>query len=321
MPSGNSGTARTSIASGEPKPERYVGRFAPSPTGPLHIGSLTTAVASFVHARQRGGEWLVRIEDIDPPREMPGAADSILRTLEAFELPWDGAVLYQSSRLAAYVKAAEKLLRTGRAFRCSCTRSDLRSAGKSGAARYPGTCRSRSDHARATSIRARVEAGELNFVDGLQGSRTVDLHATVGDYVIVRRDGLIAYHLAVVVDDASQDITTIVRGVDLLDSTPVHLHLQRALGLPAPKYFHLPVITNAAGQKLSKQTHAPEVDSMDPRGAATQVLEYLGLLIPEEVRGAAPGELWAWAIANWAIESLAGSTALRSELVEPPKVD
>jgi glutamyl-Q tRNA(Asp) synthetase len=286
----------------------------------LHIGSLTTAVASFVHARQHAGDWLVRIEDIDPPREMPGAVDRILRALEAFELPWDGAVLYQSTRLAVYMSTAERLLRNGRAFRCSCTRRELRTVSKASGARYPGTCRSRSEHARATSIRARVDAGELAFVDGLQGPRTVDLAMTTGDYVIVRRDGLVAYHLAVVVDDADQGITTIVRGVDLLESTPIHLHLQRAIGVPTPQYLHLPVVTNAAGQKLSKQTHAAAVDGMDRRAAAMQVLEYLGLRVPEEARGAAPRELWAWAIDNWSIESLAGRTTLQSQkLVEPPK--
>jgi glutamyl-Q tRNA(Asp) synthetase len=301
---------------------RYVGRFAPSPTGPLHIGSLTTAVASFVHARQRGGEWLLRIEDVDPPREMPGAADGILRALETFELHWDRAVLYQSTRLATYMNAAEKLLSAGRAFRCSCTRRDIRAESKASAPRYPGTCRSRSEHARATSIRARVDSGEIAFVDGLQGSLRVDLAATTGDYIIVRRDGLVAYHLAVVIDDFDQGITTVVRGVDLLDSTPIHLHLQRELGLPAPQYLHLPVITNAAGQKLSKQTHAAAVEGMDRHAAAAQVLEYLGLRVPTDVRGAAPGELWAWAIDNWTIESLAGRTTLPCrELVEPPKVD
>jgi glutamyl-Q tRNA(Asp) synthetase len=286
----------------------------------LHIGSLTTAVASFVHARQHAGDWLVRIEDIDPPREMQGAADRILRALEAFELPWDGAVLNQSTRLAVYMSTAEKLLRNGRAFRCSCTRREVRTGSKASGARYPGTCRSRSQHARSTSIRVRVDAGELEFVDGLQGPRTVDLAATTGDYVIVRRDGLVAYHLAVVVDDADQGITTIVRGVDLLESTPIHVHLQRALGLPTPQYLHLPVVTNAAGQKLSKQTHAAAVDEMDRGAAAVQVLEYLGLRVPEEARGATPRELWAWAIDNWSIESLAGRPTLQFQrLVEPPK--
>ena len=286
----------------------YVGRFAPSPTGPLHLGSLATAVASFVHARQARGEWLVRIEDIDPPREVPGAADDILRTLEAFELEWDRAVLYQSSRLAAYDEVAQRLLADGRAFRCRCSRSEIRAANEGESGRYPGTCRDRHIAPRDAATRVRVDSGRVVFEDGLQGPIETDLAATLGDYVIVRRDGLPAYHLAVVLDDAEQGVTTIVRGIDLLDSTAAHVHLQRVLGLATPRYCHLPVVVNEHGQKLSKQTGATPV-ARDGTAAAT-VLALLGLAVPPALARERPGALWRWAIERWSIDSLKGRRAL-----------
>jgi glutamyl-Q tRNA(Asp) synthetase len=289
----------------------YVGRFAPSPTGPLHIGSLATAVASFLHARQSAGSWLVRIEDIDPPREVRGAADEILRTLEAYDLFWDGAAIFQSARRAAYEDACARLLSSGLAFRCSCTRSALRTDGDGPAGPYPGTCRLRASHDDATAVRVRVaERSTIRFVDGLQGRIETDLAKVTGDYVIWRRDGLPAYHLAVVIDDADERITTVVRGVDLLDSTAVHLHLQATLGLPSPAYFHLPVVVNAEGQKLSKQTGAAPIDRSNPSATAATVLGLLGARLPAELGGAAPRELWAWAAANWRIEELRGRRAL-----------
>ena len=292
----------------------YVGRFAPSPTGPLHIGSLATAVASFLHARQASGSWLVRIEDIDPPREMPGAADEILRTLEACDLDWDGAVVFQSTRRALYDSACSRLLNAGVAFRCSCTRSALR-ADDGAIGPYPGTCRETTRHDRQTAVRVRVEPGTERFVDGVQGPIETRLCETTGDYVIWRRDGLPAYHLAVVADDAEQRVTTVVRGVDLLDSTAVHLHLQRALGLPSPAYFHVPVVVNADGQKLSKQTGAPPIDRSEPHRAAATVLEILGARIPAELLGARPRELWGWAATNWRIDGLRGRRELTSPTV------
>ena len=282
---------------------RYVGRFAPSPTGPLHIGSLVTAVASYLHARQARGEWLVRIEDIDPPREVPGAADSILYTLEALELEWDRPVVYQSSRLAAYGAAAERLLEQNLAFRCSCSRSGIRAHGEAQAIRYPGTCRERRLPPGDTSVRARVNPGLVTFVDGLQGRVETDLAAASGDYVIVRRDGLPAYHLAVVLDDSEQGVTTIVRGVDLLQSTPVHIHLQGVLGLTTPLYYHLPVVVNEQRQKLSKQTGAQPVGT-EKAGLAARVLTLLGLPVPAEVAVERPAIVWRWALAHWSINTL-----------------
>jgi glutamyl-Q tRNA(Asp) synthetase len=287
----------------------YVGRFAPSPTGPLHLGSLVTAVASFLHARQAGGEWLVRIEDIDPPREAAGAAEHILRTLEAFELHWDRPVVFQSTRLAAYAAAAEGLLGTGRAFRCRCSRSEIRAANEGESGRYPGTCRGLRIPPGDAAVRARVDVGRVVFEDGLQGVIETDLAASLGDYVIVRRDALPAYHLAVVLDDAEQGVTTIVRGVDLLDSTAAHLHLQGALGLETPQYYHLPIVVNAQRQKLSKQTGATAVDAHD-RGTAAAVLELLGLAVPREQARESPGVLWQWALERWSIDPLRGRREL-----------
>jgi glutamyl-Q tRNA(Asp) synthetase len=288
----------------------YVGRFAPSPTGPLHLGSIVTAVASFLHARQAGGEWLVRIEDIDPPREVAGAAAAILRTLESLRLEWDRSVLYQSSRFADYRAAAADLLAKGKAFRCDCSRTAIRAANESATTRYPGTCRNRGLSGQDTAIRAFVAEGtDIRFVDGLQGEQSVPLDTTIGDYVVMRRDGLPSYHLAVVLDDAAQGITTVVRGVDLLESTPVHIHLQRTLGLPSPAYLHLPVLVNAAGQKLSKQTGAVPV-AIGDASVAARALELLGLDVPADVRREQPGSLWQWALAHWRIDSLRGQRAI-----------
>jgi glutamyl-Q tRNA(Asp) synthetase len=281
----------------------YVGRFAPSPTGPLHLGSLVAAVASYLHARQARGEWLLRIEDIDPPREVPGAADSILRALAALDLEWDRSVLHQSSRLASYRGAAEQLVAAGGAFRCRCSRSEIRAGNEGQSSRYPGTCRDRHVPPGDAAIRARVEPGVVVIDDGLQGRIETDLGATSGDYVIVRRDGLPAYHLAVVIDDAEQGITTIVRGVDLLDSTANHVHLQRTLALPTPSYFHVPVVVNALKQKLSKQTGAHPIDAAE-RGIAARVLGLLGLRVPVELEREPPRVLWQWAIERWSIDAL-----------------
>ncbi len=296
-------------ATDNPSPEsRYVGRFAPSPTGPLHIGSLTTAVASYLHARQSGGEWLLRIEDIDPPREVAGASQQILAALEALELHWDRPVLYQSSRLEIYKEAARQLFGAGLAYRCSCSRSQLRAKG---ATRYPGICRTRKTHDGPTALRARVDDAGESFVDDLQGVVRSTLRESTGDFVIVRRDGLPAYHLAAVLDDAFQGVTTIVRGIDLLDTTAAHGHLRKLLNLPDPRYLHVPVIVNARDQKLSKQTGARGVDIGASAELAATALDYLGAPIPDDLRGARPAELWTWARQHWSVESLKGMRSIR----------
>jgi len=293
----------------------YRGRFAPSPTGPLHLGSLLAAVGSFLEARSRGGQWLVRIEDIDPPREPPGAADAIIRALEAFELHWDGEIVFQSTRVEAYNAALDRLVADGRAFPCVCSRRDIAETnaarGRAGSRVYPGTCRSGpSSRRRSRVLRLRTDNTPVGIDDRLQGRFEQALETEVGDFVLRRRDGLVAYQLAVVVDDAWQGITDVVRGIDLLDSTPRQVRLQRDLGVPTPGYMHLPVILTAGGEKLSKQTGAPAVDPARAGELAWHVLHLLGQDPPEELRRAAPGELWTWAQTHWRPQQLAGRRSI-----------
>lgn len=286
-------TATADPCSAESRP-RYRGRFAPSPTGLLHLGSLFAAVASFLRARERGGDWLVRIEDIDPPREVPGAADEILRQLEHAALDWDGAVLRQSAHLERYRDAAARLHRQGIAYRCSCSRREIASHPASGpvGTRYPGTCRAHAPGAAArTALRVRSPEGPVIIQDALQGNESVDIDTRTGDVVIWRRDDLPAYHLAVVVDDAWQHITEVVRGFDLFAATAPHLHLQRVLELPVPAYAHLPVLVDSQGEKLSKQSHAAPVNPRAMSSAVGQCLELLGWRVPRELAGAPPSDL------------------------------
>ncbi|UCC57399.1 MAG: tRNA glutamyl-Q(34) synthetase GluQRS [Gammaproteobacteria bacterium] len=261
----------------------YRGRFAPSPTGPLHFGSLVAAVASYLDARHHGGEWLVRMEDLDPPREMPGAADGILWTLERYGLHWDGEVIYQSHRSTEYQVALEQLDANGRLYGCACTRKEIADTSLPGvdAAVYPGTCRNGLPEGReARALRVRVDSAEVKIEDSLQGSTRQHLGREVGDFVVRRADKLVAYQLAVVVDDAAQQITHIVRGADLLDSTPRQVYLQRLLELPTPAYLHLPVAINTTGEKLSKQTGAPPVDDAEPVSVLLDVLQFLRQDVP-----------------------------------------
>jgi len=282
----------------------YVGRFAPSPTGDLHLGSLAAAAASYLHARQAGGEWLVRIEDIDPPREVPGSADSILRTLEALDLEWDRDVRRQSARLDVYLAFGERLFAAGAAYYCRCSRQQIRAL--AGEDRYPGTCREKRLPREDAALRLRVADVETSFRDGVRGDVSRRIAETEGDFVIVRRDGLPAYHLAVVVDDADQRVSDIVRGADLLESTPLHIDLQRRLGFPSPRYWHIPLVTNATGEKLSKGTGAEAIDVRQASDSVTRVLRLLGLDPPREMQGARPRELWQWAVSLWNIARLGG---------------
>ncbi len=280
--------------------DSYTGRFAPSPTGPLHLGSLLTALASYLDARSRSGIWRVRMEDLDPPREMSGAADSILRTLERYGLHWDGTVLYQSQRHALYEEAVQQLLQKKLAFYCTCSRKDLQLLG---ATAYPGTCRHQHTLPRTDfAIRAQVNDTPITFDDALQGHCTFNLSTDGGDFIIKRKDGLYAYHLAVVIDDVAQSITHIVRGSDLLDSTPRHIHLQRLLGLPTPHYAHLPVLVNAQGQKLSKQTFAAPLPEDNPVPALFACLQSLGQHPPAELQQASRDELLHWGTAHWSLQ-------------------
>jgi len=267
----------------------YTGRFAPSPSGPLHMGSLIAALASWLDARAAGGRWLVRIEDLDRPRCVPGADQEILRCLAQLGLDWDGDVVYQSERLPLYRAALERLGTL--TYWCGCTRREIADSSlglaADGAHIYPGTCRAGAPRpARALRVRTRREA--IGFVDRVQGHHEQVLERDIGDFVLYRADGRFAYQLAVVVDDAAQGITDVVRGADLLDSTPRQIYLQRLLGLPAPRYLHVPVALDAAGEKLSKQTGALSLDA-SPR-AIQRALSFLGQ---------PPAASLAEAVGNW----------------------
>ncbi len=287
----------------------YVGRFAPSPTGPLHLGSLVAAVGSYLDARAQGGRWLLRMEDLDPPREMAGAADSILRTLENLGFGWDGPVLYQSSRIAAYGSAAARLQQVGAAFPCACTRSEIADSAMHGLEGpiYPGTCRRGLPPGReGRALRLKVPDETLCFDDGLQGRVCQALARDIGDFIVRRADGCYAYQLAVVVDDAWQGVTHVVRGADLLLSTPRQILLQRRLGLPTPGYSHLPVLVDAAGDKLSKQTQAAPVDGLPGPEVLWRSLHLLRQGPPEALRHASIGEIWEWASGHWNRDVLKG---------------
>ena len=282
--------------------DHYRGRFAPSPTGPLHFGSLVAAAGSYLEAKSRGGLWLLRIEDLDPPREQAGAADAILRTLEACGMAWDGDIMYQSQRSEAYRAALARLEAQGLVYVCGCSRGEIADSGLSpdGALIYPGTCRNGlAPGKKARSTRVRVDHALVEFEDAVQGKIHQDLATEAGDFVLSRADGLYAYQLAVVVDDAEQRITDVVRGADLLASTPRQIYLQRLLGLPTPRYLHLPAAVNAAGEKLSKQTQAAPVDARDPVPALAQVMEFLGQAPPAQLRRSTVAEFWSWALSHW----------------------
>jgi len=277
----------------------YVGRFAPSPTGPLHFGSLVAALASWLDARAAGGRWLVRIEDVDTTRTVRGAADDMLRTLEAIGLTWDGEIAYQSRRTALYEAALDRLRTQGLVYRCRCSRKEIADSGLAGleGAIYPGTCRELGLETRVEGAdRMRADAEPIAFVDRVQGLIRHSVAADVGDFVLKRRDGLHAYQLAVVVDDADQGITDVVRGADLLWSTPRQIALQRRLGLTTPRYLHFPVATNAQGEKLSKQTLAPAVSGESPAVAIAEALAFLGQPDPASRE---PAEMLAAAVRNW----------------------
>lgn len=280
----------------------YRGRFAPSPTGPLHFGSLAAALGSWLDARSQRGEWLLRMDDLDRPREMPGAADAILATLDACGLEWDGSVLYQSTRDAVYAAALAQLLRDELVFPCTCTRKEIADSAlrPDGESIYPGTCRNGIASGRvARAWRLRVGETVIATEDAIQGRLGQDLENEIGDFVVKRADGLFAYQLAVVVDDAEQGITDIVRGADLLDSTPRQIYIQRLLGLHTPRYAHLPVAVNARGEKLSKQTLAIAVNAGDAASAMTMALRFLGQQPPAGLARATPREVLDWGVAHW----------------------
>ena len=328
----------------QPAPH-YRGRFAPSPTGPLHFGSLVAAVGSYLDAKHHHGTWLVRMEDLDLPRCMPGAADDILRTLDAFGLHSDEPVIYQSQRTAAYEEVLQQLKDKGAAYPCCCTRKEIADSALHGIEGpvYPSTCRNgipagregrawrvRTDilnrHSRAsgnpviqnaffsTPLDSRLRGNDeisrpdeiTSFEDTLQGCLAQCLETEIGDFVVKRADGLFAYQLAVVVDDAFQNITHIVRGADLLHSTPRQIHLQRLLGLPTPHYLHLPIAVNAQGEKLSKQTLAPAIATDRIVTTLISVLDFLRQQPPAVLQDGSVEEVLGWAVKNWQPERLKG---------------
>ncbi|HSH55132.1 MAG TPA: tRNA glutamyl-Q(34) synthetase GluQRS [Methylotenera sp.] len=280
----------------------YVGRFAPSPTGPLHFGSLIAAVASYLEAKSQQGKWLVRMEDLDKPREMQGAADDILRTLLAFGFEWDDDVVYQSQRTALYQDAFEKLQSEGLIYPCSCSRKEIADSATNGIEGlvYPGTCRAGMTQSRTQyAWRIRVTDEILSFDDAIQGSQSQQLKRDIGDFVLKRADGLFAYQLAVVVDDASQHITHIVRGADLLSSTPRQIYLQRLLGFKQPLYAHIPLAVNKQGEKLSKQNLALPINKQHANQLVFDALVFLGQNPPLSVKQSSLSEIWQWAKKNW----------------------
>ncbi|MFI4889601.1 MAG: tRNA glutamyl-Q(34) synthetase GluQRS [Steroidobacterales bacterium] len=302
----NTATATTATAEGAclsaaSAPRGYIGRFAPSPTGDLHLGSLFTAVASYLDARTHRGQWLLRVEDLDRPREVPGATARILDTLAAFGFEWPEPVLYQSARIEIYQDVINDLDKKNLIYRCRCSRRDLIDE-----ERYPGTCRERHwDSGPPAALRLRVEPGTVEFTDAIQGRFRQDVALAIGDFIVQRRDKIIAYCLAVVIDDAAQGVTHVVRGADLLDNTPRQIHLQRILGLPTPQYAHVPVLVEADGAKLAKSRRSIAVQA---HGAARQLCEVfalLGLGPPAALRTANVAEAWSWALERWDSRRLA----------------
>jgi glutamyl-Q tRNA(Asp) synthetase len=287
------------------------GRFAPSPTGLLHQGSLMTALGSYLFARTLSHKWLIRVEDLDRPRVVPGAVDAILRTLETCGFEWDGPVLRQSSRGAAYEAALHRLLAQGAVYSCHCSRSRLNAEAEGV---YPGTCRHNSTPGGLPpALRFRTDRGHepVRFVDELQGVVEQQVERAVGDFVIRRRDGLFAYQLAVVVDDADQGVTFVARGADLLDNTPRQILLQQALGLPTPRYAHLPLLVEPDGSKLAKSRHAVPVDPAEAARHLWSALAQLRQDPPADLQRATPRELLGWAVAHWDPSPLSGVREIR----------
>lgn len=292
----------------------YIGRFAPSPTGPLHFGSLVAAVASYCEARKNKGQWLVRMEDLDKPREIKGAATTILHQLEAFGFEWDGTVLYQSERNTFYNQALETLKTKQLVYPCTCTRKEIADSGSTCGIEgviYPGTCLRHPIKPNAPiAWRIKTNNSKISFQDAIQGEISQILNTDIGDFILNRADGLFAYQLAVVVDDAEQGVTHIVRGADLLDSTPRQIYLQHSLGYSTPQYAHVPVASNAAGEKLSKQTLAKPIIELHANRLIFDALDFLGQQPDSILQDSSLNELWQWAFSNWDIEKIPRQRAI-----------
>lgn len=286
----------------------YIGRFAPSPSGSLHFGSLVAAMASYLDARAHGGTWLVRIEDIDPPREPHGASGRILQALEAYGMLWDRDVLFQSHRHSAYDDVLTVLQQEHKLYPCTCTRKKL--AGHNGV--YPGYCRNVWQDAapgEPHGLRLRCQDTVIHFHDRIQGEQSYNL-AALGDFLLKRKDGLYAYQLAVSVDDAFQGVTHVVRGVDLLDSTPRQLYLQSQLSMAHPVYAHIPVVTLGDGSKLSKQNHAPGIPLDNPRPQLIKAFTALGLEPEPDLQSCTTADIISWGVQHWSLHNLLGKREL-----------
>jgi glutamyl-Q tRNA(Asp) synthetase len=294
---------------------RYRGRFAPTPSGPLHFGSIVAAVGSYLEARAHDGEWHVRIDDLDPPRVVPGAADAILRCLEALGFEWDGAVVRQSQRIPAYHAAFHRLRTAGLVYPCACSRKQIAASTRMGADGpiYPGACRSGMPEGQcARSWRIRTEGAVVRFDDLVLGPQTYDVERESGDFMLYRADGVYIFQLASAVDDAEHGMTHVVRGADLLESSARQTWLLGRLGKQPPAYTHLPVAVDTHGQKLSKQTHARPVDPARPT-ALWHALAFLGQRPPPALQGADASDLWSWAKAHWQLARVPRSRALPVE--------
>ena len=297
----------------------YRGRFAPSPTGPLHFGSLIAAMGSYLQAKHQHGTWLIRIDDIDPAREQKGASKAILKALEVFGFEWDEDVLYQSSHLKRYQEAINDLIKQQKAYPCSCSRkSILKETGQcndEGEVIYPGLCRYGPliNKAETTdySIRLRCNNDAICFNDPIQGKHTINLEKHIGDFIIQRRDQHFSYHLATGVDDAEQNITEVVRGADLLNCTGSQLYVQHALSLASPQYCHLPIAVNADGHKLSKQNHAEALEVKSAVPLLYQSLKFLGQMPPRYLMGCNQKDVWNWAKSHWRLDLVPKQSKLK----------
>jgi glutamyl-Q tRNA(Asp) synthetase len=278
----------------------YIGRFAPSPTGPLHYGTMVAAIASFLQARAHDGKWLLRIEDVDTGRCIKGVDTQMLNTLEAFAMHWDGEVVYQSQRTLIYEQALYNLEHKNLIYPCTCSRRQLIDETGLASPVYPGTCKGMTHWpSKDYAVRLKVPDEIIQFDDAVYARQQQQLADEVGDFIIKRRDGLFAYQLAVVVDDAAQGISEVVRGADLLDSTARQMYLQRCLGYAQPDYLHLPLVLDEAGNKLGKSTGAAAIDNKDPRTTIISILNFLGQSLPAAIEQVSLDELWQHAIALW----------------------
>jgi len=286
----------------------YIGRFAPSPSGPLHFGSLIAALGSYFQAKSNHGRWLVRIEDLDPPREMPRATELILQALESYGLHWDGEVIYQSQRHHIYQQQIDHWLDSGQAYYCRCTRKQIKASG----GYYQGTCRELNLAPQESAVRLKMTSPVYSFTDEKHGEIAIPAALAEEDFIIKRRDGLYAYNLAVVIDDIEQGITEVVRGADLIEPTGRQLSLYKILGQKPIDYLHLPLATDSHGNKLSKQNHAQAIDISDPRPTLIQAMQFLGFSLPQQVQQSSVEEILDWGCKNWSLSVLSAEFKITS---------